>query len=280
MTTKSEVILEDNLVRQLAIFEKTKSILRRIFVKFFKLNRMKPIIDIIKSIDGNQPNVNPTEIYNEGWMTRLLVYHSIQEKLTLHGIDFGKIKNWTSEALISSPFIHAKVNREGYTHADMALGDFKVDYEKEGKIHIPDTAKKFGIIEAKMGSNLSPGTTHAENYNQASRNLACIAQNTYNKKCETFFIVVAPYKKLKDHDIDGQINKWEEEIKARFAQYDIGDEIRKNENKIIAKIKNMTICSMSYEDWIKAFQDNECQNALWDFYKKCDKWNKLHLFEK
>ena len=36
---------------------------------------------IIDSIDQEQPNLNPTQIYNEGWMTRLLVKFSIEDKL-------------------------------------------------------------------------------------------------------------------------------------------------------------------------------------------------------
>ena len=43
---------------------------------------------IIDSIDQEQPNLNPTQIYNEGWMTRLLVKFSIEDKLKFKGIDF------------------------------------------------------------------------------------------------------------------------------------------------------------------------------------------------
>jgi len=31
---------------------------------------MKSIVDIIKTIDTENPGINPTVIYNEGWMTR------------------------------------------------------------------------------------------------------------------------------------------------------------------------------------------------------------------
>lgn len=241
---------------------------------------MKPIIDIINSIDTTQPNVNPTEIYNEGWMTRLLVYYSIQEKSVINGIDFGKIKNWTSEALISSPFIEGqnKKLREGYTHADMAIGDFDVDYIKRGEIGIGDKAKLFGIIEAKMGSNLSKGTKHAPDYNQASRNLACIAQNTYDKPTDIFFSVAAPGKKIEKHDILSQVDlsTMIYQIEARFALYDANDPIRANEQQILSKAKTCKVWVLSYEDWIAQFQNDSVRDLLNEFYEKCLDWNRIN----
>ncbi len=58
---------------------------------------MNNLIEIIKSIDSTMPKINPTLIYNEGWMIRLLVYHSFLENLRLHNLDFSKIKNWCSD---------------------------------------------------------------------------------------------------------------------------------------------------------------------------------------
>lgn len=98
------------------------------------------IAQVISSI-SSQPRLNPTAIYNEGWMTRLLVYRSIEQKLVFNRIDFGNLKNWTSEGLISSPFIKAEHYREGYTHADMALGDFSIKYEERGEITVEKDAR-------------------------------------------------------------------------------------------------------------------------------------------
>ena len=93
---------------------------------------MQHLLDIITSIENDLPNINPTQIYNEGWMTRLLMKQSILEKTKLEKFDFGKFNNWTSEALISSPFLKAKKCKEGYTHADIAFGDFIVIITKVG----------------------------------------------------------------------------------------------------------------------------------------------------
>ena len=218
---------------------------------------MKNLLEIINTLDSNKPNINPTEIYNEGWMTRLLVYESIIEKIKLRDIDFKSISYWTSEALISSPFVKTKKYKEGYTHADMALGDFSVDFTERGEIKISKSAKVFGIIEAKMGSNLSPGTTHFKDYNQASRNLACIAYNTRNIKCEIFFYVVAPEKKLIEHEIKKQIDlkTMLDQISFRFKEY--SEEFKKEQQMdlIISKARQCKVQTISYEEWLEKFTD-------------------------
>ena len=238
---------------------------------------MQSIIEIIKSIDTDFPNVNPTELYNEGWMTRLLTSQSFNEKTKLEGLDFGKIINWTSEALISSPFVKAVESREGYTHADIALGDFKVDYEKRGEIIILDKAKIFGIIEAKMGSNLSKGTKHFSDYNQASRNLACICSQTYNKECEIFFIVVAPHKQLLKHKIEKQINLqfMIQQIKERFKNYLESFKSSQNMNLILSKAETCVVRALSYEEWIEAIVNSDSKDFIKDFYMKAKKWNRI-----
>ncbi|MBA7539204.1 hypothetical protein ES705_31483 [subsurface metagenome] len=238
---------------------------------------MKNIIDIIHSIDTKHPNVNPTEIYNEGWMIRLLVYQSIKSKIRIEEIDFANLSNWTSEALISSPFVKVLKDKEGYTHADIALGDFTVDYEDRGEIKVLDNAKLFGIIEAKMGSTLSKGTTHAKNYDQASRNLACIAHNTFDKKCEIFFAIVAPSSKLRKHKIEKQIDldRMIAVIEERFRGYP--DPVRDSMNMklVIAKAQSCKTWALSYEDWIDMFLDSAIKDVLSEFYQKAKKWNRI-----
>ena len=239
---------------------------------------MDSFSDIINSIEKENPCINPTIIYNEGWMTRLLVFQSLIEKTVVGKIDFSRILNWTSEALISSPFVHAKDYKEGYTHADIAFGDFSVNYEKRGEIIINKDAKIFGIIEAKMGSNLSQRTTHVDDYNQASRNLACIAYNTIDKiDCETFFTVVAPESMLIKHSINKQIqiDNLIGQIEKRYNLYPQNEPVRDQIDLILAKAWTCKIESVSYQDWIDKIVDIDAKNYLQEFYDKAKKWNRL-----
>lgn len=242
---------------------------------------MIEILEIIKTIETSNVNVNPTQIYNEGWMTRLLVYYSIKEKIYLKEIDFSLIKNWTSEGLLSSPFVKANIYREGYTHADIVLGDFIVNYEDGGLINVLPEAKYFGVIEAKMKSPLSKGTSNALDYNQASRNVTCIANNT-NLDCTTFFYVVRPKPKLyvkgrvpKCLSVNVNNVKINEEIRGRFLHHNSKNESIDNENDIIKKADKCIVGIITYEEWIELFKNDDIREILEKFYKNCIKWNKL-----
>jgi len=230
---------------------------------------MKELLNIISTIDcKGKESINPTEIYNEGWMTRLLMYYSIKKKKTFAGIDFKHLKRWTSEGLISSPFVHAQQNREGYTHADMVLGDFSIDYEKRGEIIADNMAEIFGIIEAKMGSPLSSGTKNAPNYNQASRNVACIAFNT-DKNCKTFFYVVAPECKKSEIIIKLNTNIIETQIKDRYVLSNMPVD-----QDLVSKASSCEKDIITYEEWISIFNGRD-RRKLQDFYNKCLKWNNI-----
>lgn len=232
---------------------------------------MQTIIEIINSIDSNSSNINPTQIYNEGWMTRLLMIQSIKENIDFKGIRFSEIFNWTSEALISSPFTSTKQNREGYTHADIVFGDFKVNFNESGKITLLDNAKIFGIIEAKMKSGLSKETKNFKNYNQASRSLLCIGKNTFDKKCETFYIVVAPFKRLEKIKKDTNLEILHRQIDDRYLAHK--DDV--NLEKILLKAKDCKVMEWSYEEWLEKIKDIEAKKYLNEFYNKALKWNRL-----
>lgn len=236
---------------------------------------MQKLSEIIECIDANFSRINPTIIYNEGWMTRLLVQQSIIDKTEICGIDFSQITNWTSEALISSPFINAPYKKEGYTHADIALGDFKIDYCERGEIKLLGDARIFGIIEAKMGSNLCQGTTHVNNYNQASRNLACIAHNTFKTPCKTFFAVVAPEKKLAKHKINKQIelDNLIQQIKNRFSLHPEEFKEKQSMDMVIQKAESTYVNCFSFETWIDRIKNP--YDFLQGFYDKTLKWNRI-----
>ncbi len=238
---------------------------------------MKTISTLIKSLSGKSPYMNPTEIYNEGWMTRLLVYYSVQENLRVRDVSFGELSNWTSEGLISSPFVFADKLREGYTHADMVLGDFSVNFENRGQISVNPEANLFGIIEAKMGSSLSKGTKHAPEYNQASRNIACIAFNTLETDIPVFFGVAAPEATLQKHQIKDKLvmSSFISQIENRFNMYEDDHPIQKFREEVYTRSLAVRTFMLSYEEWIDNFQGKQCYEELSDFYKSCLKWNRI-----
>lgn len=237
---------------------------------------MKDTTEIIQALSTLSDGINPTIIYNEGWMIRLLVIESMHEKLKVKNIDFGILvnKNWSSEALIASPFVKAEKNREGYTHADIILGDFCVNYGKRGEVELKNDPKILGIIEAKMGSNLSQGTSNSEgNYNQASRGVCCLSHVTQDcPSCDLFFLIAAPEETIKNYKFEKQIDfkMISKQIKDRFMHSEV---LFKPEVKM--QMEKSKIIIISYEDWLSNIRSDEVRNKLVNFYHECLKHNKI-----
>ena len=236
----------------------------------------------IEALNSLLIGINPTIIYNEGWMIRLLVIESMIQRLVIKGFDFGKLKqeNWSSEALIKSPFVNAKTKREGYTHADIILGDFELDYEKCGEAILKkENANILGVIEAKMGSNLSQNTSNAKNYNQASRSICCLSYITRDTDCDIFFIVAAPEKKIKDYNIENQINpeNIKNQIEERFNHYFETNEenILSQKDSILKQVQKCKILVIGYNEWIVEIEKNEPNKIMREFYNNCLKFNKI-----
>jgi len=235
------------------------------------------VTEILSKCGTAQTNIPPTLLYNEGWMTRLLVSGSIEYAIRLESIDFGNIRNWYSEGLLSSPFLAS--NRgdklaEGYTHTDMALGDFTL---KRGGIKVEGSIGLFGVIEAKMGSPLSSGTKNAPNYNQASRNLACMAFNTRNTKHELIFAVAAPEVKIEEHGIATQVEVQTmlAQISERFDMYDRDSEEYALKDKVLQRASQCSCMVISFESWIDAFAGHDIHSSLVAFQKHCYDFNKI-----
>jgi hypothetical protein len=219
--------------------------------------------------------INPTVIFNEGWMTRLLVTESMKKGIVIGNINFGNLakKEWSSEALISSPFIGIEKNPEGYTHADIILGDFEIDYSNRGDIKVKSDAQILGIIEAKMRSNLSKSTSNAKEYNQASRNICCLAYNAAEyATCKTFFIVAAPKVTIEKYKFSEQMDKVPEQIEQRFRHS--GKE-KDYSTKLKDKVNTCERSVICYEDWIEFFEGDSIKRKLEDFYKKCKECNRI-----
>lgn len=225
-------------------------------------------------------NISPTILYNEGWMTRLLVEVSIDAQLKLADIDFDNIGYWYSEGLLSSPFLARSRQdnlAEGYTHADMALGDFRVDSANRGDITIEGASGVFGVIEAKMGSQLSAGTKNAVEYDQASRNLACIAFNTLSTEYRIFFGVVAPRKKIEENEMDLQVSvsRMVEKIARRFDMYDVDSEVHALKERVLDRAQRCSCFVISYESWIDALANHNAHADLEDFKNQCYRFNRI-----
>lgn len=227
-------------------------------------------------------SLNPTLIFNEGWMTRQLVQISIQQKLVIKEVDFGAIGNWCTEGLLASPFLalsRSDSHAEGYTHADLICGDVTYNFDNSGEVKLLNGAATFGVIEAKMKSNLSQKVSKATDYNQASRNLACMAMQMADVKSDVFafFGVSAPASMIEFHELEKQISlkETQRQISNRFDKLPEGDPRKENRDTILKKAATIRTFVVSYEDWIDQILGEE-KLQLQQFYRDCLRFNSVN----
>jgi len=120
----------------------------------------------------------PTALYNEGWLVRLVLDWFARHPPTRHPLDVLPGSSWRSEALLQSAFaprFRGDPLAESFTHADGVIGNLRAGSGR-GDVLPASGARQFTVVEAKMMSGLSAGTTRAKSYNQAARNVACLAE--------------------------------------------------------------------------------------------------------
>jgi hypothetical protein len=159
------------------------------------------IYDLLRNAgDPSSPLSAANALYNEGWLLRIAMeLHSRGVKCL--PIEFARDARWFSEPLLNSPFrarFRGDPLAERHTHADGVLGHVELATGSKRGLQIKSSASQFVVFEAKMYSTLSAGTKNCEEYDQATRNVACMAHTLSTRqlhpdKIESLaFIVVCP----------------------------------------------------------------------------------------
>jgi hypothetical protein len=117
-------------------------------------------------------------LYNEGWMLRLVMDWFSANDVPDHRLSFVPGARWYSEALLPSAFL-ARYQGDplagSWAHADGAIGQFAVGKERKADLSLLPDAQHLVVLEAKLFSRLSSGVANAEYFDQAARNVACVA---------------------------------------------------------------------------------------------------------
>jgi len=134
---------------------------------------------ILRSCESDDTSCFPaTEVFNEGWMLRLVLDAMQTLDIPGHPLRFLSGSKWYSEARLRSPFrprSEQDKHGEGFTKADGVIGHIDFRVTTKAGLKLTPRAKQFVVVEAKMFSNLSSGTKNAPGYDQAARNVACMA---------------------------------------------------------------------------------------------------------
>ncbi len=137
------------------------------------------ILDMLRSAGNGDPPFPPTVLYNENWMLRVVLDALVSRRGIAEAVPVTEGARWYSEALLPSAFL-ARVRgdplAESYTHADGAVGQFGIGGVGKSDLVLDPDARQLSIVEGKMLSRLSRGVTNAKYFDQAARNVACIAE--------------------------------------------------------------------------------------------------------
>jgi hypothetical protein len=191
---------------------------------------MEKITALLESCIRDSPKFPPTLIYNEGWLLRLILDWFSSHPVPDHVLPFSENASWFSEALLPSPFLSRhKGDRlaETWTHADGVMGHFRIGDKRKADISLLPDATQFVVLEAKLMSGLSGGVKHALNFDQAARNVACIAEVLHraNRPASEMkhlgFYVLAPERQIQKGVFGNQVS-WEainEKVSQRVNMY-------------------------------------------------------------
>jgi hypothetical protein len=247
------------------------------------------ILRLLQGLDSNQCSLPPTIFYNEGWMLRIVL------DAAAHGClpeVMPKGGHWYSEAQLRTPFGRDKGRKhEGNTHADGVVGDFSYINDTKSGLEILNDAKRFSVYEAKMYSPLSSGTKNAPNYDQAARNVACIAYALQNAgrrpelmDCVGFY-VVAPESEIERRQFEHamQPDSIRSRIDERVQQFTgiARDTLRDWQaewfNPLVSKMDSeQSLKCVSWEELLEQILASPTSPGpeITEFYEKCKQHNR------
>ena len=245
------------------------------------------IINMLQRCDTDNGVLPPTEVFNEGWMLRLILDWFSRQPPSDHQLSFEKDARWYSELLLPSQFLpryQRDPQAEAYTHADGVIGHFSVGRSGKGDIELHSDAKQFVVVEAKIFSRLSKGIKNFENYDQAARTAACIAETLFLRQGQISdisrlgFYVVAPENQLKFEptfqtflEKDSIRIKVQKRIKAYSDPTDAETKNKWFQTWFLPTLECIDIQCFTWEEIISHIRSNDRHNgdALSEFYKKC-----------
>jgi hypothetical protein len=254
------------------------------------MNNNYDISNIFNFFDYWKKYTQPTEFYNEGWLLKLLVFSVTDFGLKDHILFVNEKDNFFSEALLYSPFL-ARTRQdpfaETHTHADGAIGNFKIGKDKsKGSLHL--IGNKLNVFEAKIYSDFSKNVSNAQFYNQVSRYVGCITETidrankieTINDLTIGFYLTIPEVKFINKKNFEKCLEKKHifDTVKKRVEQYK--DEVDFNkrkdwfEKKFTPVLEKIIIEPIFYETIISELEGYKYINEINNYYDLCLKYNK------
>lgn len=246
------------------------------------------IAELLSKAKGPERVFPATDLYNEGWMLRLVIDWFSRNSQVDYDIGFSEGSRWYSEALLPSAFLARQRGdnlAESWTHADGVIGHFNIGENADGDLSLKEGATQLVVTEAKMFSKLSAGVTNAKYFNQAARNVACIAEITKRGGIEPSsfesiaFYVVAPKVRIDEGVFSTQMKKDDlrETVQRRVAEYEDRSKSLWFEEWFLPTLEAIRARCISWEEILAVVaKHNEADGReLGEFYAKCLEFNKF-----
>ena len=220
----------------------------------------------------------PTALFNEGWMLRLVLDWFADQPAHDHPLAFMDGARWYSEALLGSQFRarwRGDPHAEAWTHADGVIGHFHVR-ARRGDLALDLEAGQLVVTEAKLYSGLSVGTTRAKTFNQAARNVACMAELIGDRNPAAFgrlgFCVLAPSDQIA-RGVFGELCERDHiaaTVRERVASYG-GEKDQWHQDRFLPVLAAIRISVLSWESVLEhiASIDADAGPVFDDFYRRC-----------
>lgn len=244
---------------------------------------------ILDTCSTDDPVIPPTDLFNEGWMLRLVLdwLYRNRDRDSESVLPFPTEARWYSEALLPSAFLQRYRGdklAESWTHADGVIGQFSIGRGAKGDFTLLPEARCFVVVEAKMFSKLSAGVTNASFYDQAARNVACMAEvigKTGLRPADIKplgFYVAAPQTQIEDNIFSDLMapEHIKTTVKRRVDGY-AGDKDSWYESCFLSALEHIEIRTVAWEQVGSDISaaDPEFGAALAEFYASCLRFNRI-----
>ena len=187
------------------------------------------------------------------------------------------------------PVYQGDILAEVYTHADGVIGHIAVGKAGRGDIFLIEPFEQFIVLEAKLFSKLAGGILKVPGFDQAARNVACMAEVVKRSNCSIEgirslgFYVLAPECQINSEATFKEYTQKEavqQKVRQRVESYrgrsDYEDKRQWLEKYFEPLIDKIDVPLISWEIIIESIRayDKEMGKKLLIFYEACCQFNK------
>ncbi len=243
---------------------------------------------MLETCSGRKPFFPPTDLYNEGWMLRLVLDWYSTYGVPGHALTVPAGSRWYCEALLPSPFpprYRGDKAAESWTYADGVIGQFTIGVGNKAGLSLSSDTTHLVVLEGKMSSSLSAGVKNAPYYDQSARTVACMAEaicrglGAAGRKSEQMtiigFYVLAPRSQIGRGSFDAEMST--ESIRSKVEQRarEYGKDPNWLSNWFEPMLQKIDIRPIAWDDLITEItqHDQAYGKELAGFYEKCIGFN-------